>query len=149
MPGLLHEAAATQTEWGAVIAAFSMVYAVLLNTVNKNTFERNDRTSIVDLSFASWTIWWKVSDIYTHNDHTAILMRVDRHCSRSTLDEGVLRYLKAEQDADLLHGNTSDAKASLFSNLLFSVCGASMVKKIQSWPKMEISFLVEPGDCGF
>lgn len=112
---------------------------------------------IVDLSFASTnisrTISWKVSDIYTHSDHRAILMRIERHCRKSTqkrvnngwnkdtLDEGVLRYLITEQqNADLLHGNTSDAKASLLSNLLTSVCDASMVKESKGGQRWKPAF---------
>lgn len=77
------------TEWGstytnrrgdALLKAFSLLDTVLLNTGNTNTFEKNGRGSVIDITFASSslvrTTTWQVSDIYTHSDHLAIMLEI-------------------------------------------------------------------------
>lgn len=82
------------TEWGCprtntrgkvLLEALAVLDIVLLNTGNQNTFNRNGGGSIIDIAFASSDIMssikWKISNIYTHSDHEAIIIDIQNNPS--------------------------------------------------------------------
>lgn len=78
-------------EWGCkrtnpkgreLLDALASLNLVLLNSGNENTFFRNGAGSIIDLSFISRGLSrnasWHISECYTHSDHRAIIITIDR-----------------------------------------------------------------------
>lgn len=75
------QSAETDSPGQALMDAFSLLDAVLLNEGNSLTFRRAVTGSIVDLTFVSNClvrrgIEWSVSEKYTHSDHQAILINL-------------------------------------------------------------------------
>lgn len=77
------------TEWGCprsnergrfLLESFALLDVVLMNSGNEQTFSRNGGGSVIDVAFASTDISlrlsWHISDIYTHSDHSAIIMNI-------------------------------------------------------------------------
>lgn len=78
-------------EWGSkttnargriLLEAFSLLNITLANTGNAATFRRGALQSVVDLTFVSSSMIrhskWHVSERYTHSDHQAIFLKLDR-----------------------------------------------------------------------
>ena len=67
----------------SLLEAMSSLEVVLLNAGSKPTFIRGEATSIVDLTFVSSSLVrgnrssWKVTDVYTHTDHQAIVWEIN------------------------------------------------------------------------
>lgn len=77
------------TEWGCrrtnergrvLLESLAVLDVVLLNSGNRQTFNRNGRGSIIDIAFASADICgrlsWHLCDQYTHSDHSAIVIEI-------------------------------------------------------------------------
>lgn len=78
------------TEWGCprtsergriLLESLAILDVVVLNSGDEQTFNRNGGGSIIDIAFASSAISnrisWHVSDLYTHSDHSAIIMEIN------------------------------------------------------------------------
>nr|AMS38371.1 hypothetical protein [Bactrocera tryoni] len=140
-------------EWGssytnrrgnALLKAFSMLDAVLLNTGGRNTFEKNGRGSIIDITFASSTLVrsanWKVCDFYTHSDHLAILLEIRKQTqTRSSVKKLQKKGWKVETFDEeifklMLDGNLDDAinvdrQAEKLVKHISKACDAAMCRK--------------------
>uniref|UniRef100_A0A034WR48 Putative 115 kDa protein in type-1 retrotransposable element R1DM n=1 Tax=Bactrocera dorsalis TaxID=27457 RepID=A0A034WR48_BACDO len=145
-------------EWGsthtnrrgdALLKAFSTLDIVLLNTGNKNTFEKNGRGSIIDITFASSSlvrkINWQVSDIYTHSDHLALLIEIDnptpakeffpsrkaqtRGWKVDTLDEDVFKQI-LDSNPNNAAAETEQQAEDLIRHIS-KACDAAMCRKRQ------------------
>lgn len=141
------------TDWGCsrtnergriLLEAFSVLGVVLLNTGSGWTFNRRDRASIIDISFASGSIagrvnWW-LSDKYTHSDHSAIIIDIAPgkplpgvHMQTS----GLLGWKVSSFDREVFRtmiGNMQlqgppDVMARQFIGEISRACDASMVKR--------------------
>ncbi|XP_049316707.1 uncharacterized protein LOC125779399 [Bactrocera dorsalis] len=141
-------------EWGSIhtnrrgetlLKAFSVLDTVLLNTGKRNTFENNGRGSVIDISFASSSLvrscTWQVSDLYTHSDHLAILLEIDKTHKSNYLKKVQNRGWKTETlDEDIyklmLDDNTNNAldiekKAECLVKYVSKACDAAMCRKKQ------------------
>ena len=60
----------------AVLETFAQLNVVLGNVGSTATYSRNERTSIIDITFCSqslaWHLHWRVSDTFTGSDHCVI-----------------------------------------------------------------------------
>lgn len=142
-------------EWGSVhtnrrgdalLKAFSVLDAVLLNSGNKNTFEKNGRGSVIDITFASSSLVrstrWKVSDLYTNSDHLAIMMELG-NCAQSrqraitrkvqtrgwkveTLDEELFRLVL---DEEMATEDNTELQAETLVRHISKACDAAMCRR--------------------
>lgn len=146
---------AWSTEWGskktnprgsALLKAFSLLDAVLLNSGTENTFEKNGRGSIIDIAFASSaitrTIEWKINDLYTHSDHRAVIIETDikrksqrkTHIQKAqtkgwkdnTLDEEMFVLML---DEELPNTTGVNEKANQLVRHISQACDAAMIRK--------------------
>lgn len=141
------------TEWGSprtndrgriIMESFATLDAVLLNSGSEQTFNRNGRSSIIDITFASPNIAgrtnWHVSDIYTQSDHSAIIMEITSHTANptttsnrqelagwktNTFDRGMFQ---AQLEALELSGSPEDMARQLIIQIT-NACNASMEKR--------------------
>ncbi|XP_054083381.1 uncharacterized protein LOC128920325 [Zeugodacus cucurbitae] len=143
------------TEWGsiytnrrgdALLKAFSVLDTVLLNTGNQNTFEKNGRGSVIDITFASRslvrTTSWQVCDLYTHSDHQAIIKEIGhlmqnrrsvltnsvqtRGWKIKTLDDELFRL---SLEDNLNYVEDIDRQAEMLVKHISKACNASMCRK--------------------
>ncbi|XP_073821458.1 uncharacterized protein [Musca autumnalis] len=76
------------TEWGSprtnergriLLESFAQLDVELLNSGSTPTFNRNGGSSIIDITFASTSIYdrfnWQISDMFTYSDHSAIIIK--------------------------------------------------------------------------
>lgn len=107
----------TNKKGQALLEALSVLNLVLLNDGKSSTYNKGEANSIIDLTFVSSGLargdtFWRLTDIYTHSDHRAIMWLLARqHGSKrrpagrpkntgwktSTFDEEVFR-LAMEND---------------------------------------------------
>lgn len=142
-------------EWGsictnrrgdALLKAFSLLDVVLLNTGNRNTFEKNGRGSVIDITFASSSLVrstsWEVSDLYTHSDHLAIMVEIgnnaqSRKCAAirnaqtrgwkvETLDEELFRLM---MEGNLASAEDTERQAEILVGHISKACDAAMCRK--------------------
>ncbi|XP_069963983.1 uncharacterized protein [Bactrocera oleae] len=138
---------ATNRRGSTLLKAFGLLEVVLLNTGTQNTFEKNGRGSIIDISFASRSLLrsidWRVSDTYTQSDHLAIIININKDMERprrnlcqqkvqakgwriETLDEDVFQFIL---DENLNETNNVDQQAKLLVHHITKACDAAMIKK--------------------
>lgn len=152
-------------EWGCsrtnrrglvFLEAFAALDLVILNHGTTNTYSRDGVGSIIDLTLASSTIsrtiQWRVSDIYTHSDHRALLYhtlsvnqsqrdRLENKAQRSgwkakDLDNTMLEYIL--DDIHVSQG-TAEQMANSVMTSLTRACDASMPRKGNSiWKKTKV-----------
>lgn len=140
------------TEWGCprtnergrvLLESFAVLDVVLMNCGNEQTFNRNGGGSIIDIAFASASISsrlsWYISDIYTHSDHSAIIMEITDHVpspaliSRqelvgwkcNTLDREIFNCCMGTTE---LSGSPDNMAEQLISRITLS-CNASMARR--------------------
>lgn len=107
------------TQWGCprtnergkiLLESFAQLDVVLMNTGNEHTYRRNGGGSTIDIAFVSENIRnrisWGISDLYTHSDHSAIIMDIHERSLARTIGNG---------------GNLPGWKANTFDRRLFSV----------------------------
>lgn len=149
-------------EWGsrstnhrgqALLKAFCLLDVILLNTGGRNTFEKNGRGSIIDITFASKslarTTEWQVCDTYTHSDHFAIIIDVGKHSviekrsalvrkvktkgwKEDTIDEDLFKHMLTE---DIPESGDINEMAKLLVQHICRACDASMIRKKQSFKR--------------
>lgn len=86
------------TDWGCprtnargrvLLESLSILNAVLMNSGSEPTFSTGNRRSIIDLTFVSSNIVnatsWKISDLYTNSDHSALIINITRGRSQTVL----------------------------------------------------------------
>lgn len=143
-------------EWGSrctnsrgqtLLESFAGIDLILANTGGTSTFQRNDRSSIIDLTFTSAVLTrdlaWRVSEEYTHSDHQAILFELpNRKANRRSnngirnpkhegwvaklLDEDIISDMAKETTAT---EGTADDKAQAASTLMTAACDAAMPRR--------------------
>ncbi|XP_017467153.1 PREDICTED: uncharacterized protein LOC108359692 [Rhagoletis zephyria] len=153
-PSIAGDFNAWAVEWGSVhtnrrgdalLKAFSVLDAVLLNSGNKNTFEKNGRGSVIDFTFASSSLVrstsWKVSDLYTSSDHLAIMMELG-NCAQSrqraisrkvqtrgwkveTLDEELFRLVL---DEEMATEDNTELQAETLVRHISKACDGAMCR---------------------
>lgn len=79
-----------------LLETFSMLDVVLANTGTTQTFQRGGIGSVIDLTYMSNSlidegISWKVTELYTHSDHMAILydVREKKHTSHRKVSKNI------------------------------------------------------------
>lgn len=140
------------TEWGCprtnergriIMESFATLDAVLLNSGNEQTFNRNGRGSIIDITFASPNISsrinWRVSDIYTQSDHCAVIMEITSHAMNPTIANGqeLAGWKTNTFDREMFHSQLGTLELSgcpedMAGQLIFQTtqaCNASMKKR--------------------
>ncbi|ESN96734.1 hypothetical protein HELRODRAFT_163839 [Helobdella robusta] len=81
----------------ALLEAIAILDVALLNNGDKPTFVRGETNSIVNLTFVSCCLVkgnfpWKVMDIYTASDHSALLCEMTTGFSSRCIHEQMLEY---------------------------------------------------------
>ncbi|XP_049309471.1 uncharacterized protein LOC125777805 [Bactrocera dorsalis] len=143
-------------EWGskntnlrgsALLKAFSVLDVVLLNTGRQNTFEKNGRGSIIDISFANRVLYryidWRICDMYTQSDHLAIMLSISKSVQQrnvchqkvqskgwriETLDEELYK-LMLDENLNVNECDDIDQQAKLMVQHISKACDAAMNKK--------------------
>ncbi|XP_064539656.1 uncharacterized protein LOC135429319 [Drosophila montana] len=79
---------ATNARGRALLESFAALDIALLNFGSENTFTRGGIGSIIDLTFASSSLFsatkWQLSDLYTASDHSAIICTIGEGTAAST-----------------------------------------------------------------
>lgn len=118
---------------------------VLLNSGETPTFTRGDASSIVDLTFVSSSLtrgsyYWKVMDIYTASDHSAILWEISngqnpRRENRPTNTTGwkvksfdPAAFVVVLDGESIITGNAEERTKDLMKRVT-QACDASMPRK--------------------
>ncbi|XP_041451717.1 uncharacterized protein LOC121405176 [Drosophila obscura] len=138
------------TEWGCprtnprgqvLLESFATLDAVLLNTGSQQTFGRAGTGSIIDLTFASSSLsprtTWKVSDIYTGSDHSALIYEVKDVAARNSVLGKQIRYKVETLEPDMVRAmfehyetsGTASERASQLAMQTLAACDASMLRK--------------------
>lgn len=143
------------TDWGsrttsargmALLDAFTSLDVVLANTGDAHTFKRGGVGSVIDITFMSPSLItkcaWKVSDIYTHSDHMAVLYDILKENRHALPDSRILEqklgwrskgfdaesFILMWEDTDTLTGDIVE-KVTQLSHHLNRACDASMPRK--------------------
>ena len=137
------------TEWGsrhtsakgvALLEAFNLLDITLCNVGDECTFRVGSKGSIIDLTFVSESLvkslaQWRVSDIYTHSDHKAILFQIFTKSQqpvkeirgwRTKLFDSEICAIMME---DMQLSGTATEKAAQFTLNLNKACDAAMPRR--------------------
>lgn len=140
-------------EWGCtrtnargrvLLESLSTLNVVLMNRGGHPTFSTGQRSSVIDLAFASYGIanrtTWRISDIYTNSDHLAIIIDITRERGRTDLNnqpQRVLSWKAATFDRelfklaidDMLVEGTPETMAGQLAGHISRACDVSMVRR--------------------
>lgn len=148
------------TEWGCprtndrgtiLLEAFSVLGVVLMNIGNEHTFSRGEGGSTIDITFASSCIAsrinWSLSDLYTHSDHSAIIIDIAQERLHVNIQAQSLTGWKANTfDRDVFAAlmesmtlsGSADVMAEQLINQITQACDVSMVKRKKSANKQPV-----------
>lgn len=140
-------------EWGCpltnargrvLLEAFSPLGVVLMNNGVEPTFRRGNAGSVIDVTFVSSSIisqvTWRLSDIYTHSDHSAIIIDVQSGQHHSVLARGLIGWKVNTFDKDIfaacmenmdLNGTAENMAVQLIRHIT-SACNVAMVRRKRS-----------------
>lgn len=140
------------TDWGCprtssrgrvLLEALAKLDMVLLNQGNEHTFSRNGFGSVIDIAFVSSNIAnrikWRITDIYTHSDHKAIIIdylaappkHINNACKEvhgwkcNIFDREMFRACLANENID---GHPEEA-AGVFITKVSRACDMSMRRR--------------------
>lgn len=139
-------------EWGCprtnergrvLLEAFSALDVVLMNSGNEHTFSRGEGGSVIDIAFASNCIanctTWRISDLYTHSDHCAIIMDIahEQHQTINVRTSKLLGWKVNTFDKDVFKASiedmtlngTPEVMAKQLIGEISRACDVSMVKR--------------------
>lgn len=142
-------------EWGSkktkargksLLEAFAGLDLILANRGNKCTFERNGRTSIIDLTLTSAVLTknltWNVDESYTHSDHQAIKFEIsekkdegNNQTKKSSTHSGWVTRAMDEEVLSLIVRDTTvpeetaEDKATALIKALSAACDAAMPRR--------------------
>jgi len=142
-------------EWGsretnsrgtALLEAFACLPVVLVNTGNTPTFCRGNASSIIDLTFMSNClidrgVVWRVSDIYTHSDHQALVYELAERRPRRSLaryHKEAIGWKSKAFDENIFHlmmedprlSGTANNKAVHLMKHITKACDAAMPRRV-------------------
>ncbi|XP_052901358.1 uncharacterized protein LOC128307518 [Anopheles moucheti] len=130
----------TNSRGDAVLETLAQFNVVLGNVGTTPTFRRNDRTSIIDVTFCSpvlaQSLNWRVSEAYTLSDHRVVRYYVNRRRSPAPVPSTSIRGWKTELfDVELFaaalnfgdFGETLDASGLVAA--LAQACDATMPRR--------------------
>ena len=154
-----------------MLKAFSILNVILLNTGERNTFDRNGRGSIIDIAFVSPPLAastnCRVSDTYTHSDHLVIIIDIS---SVGLVRERSGRTMKAQTkgrkdgimdddifgqmlDENITVSSDANERANQLVKHISRACDAAMVRRSSStrrpvyWWNSEIAVLRRDCHC--
>lgn len=155
-------------EWGSretnnrgkiLLEAFSLLSVVILNVGNTPTFCRGNASSVVDLTWISEGVLakvrnWRVSELYTHSDHQAIMYEIldeKLQSGRMKLSRSFIGWKHKMLDSKFLTfmlenkvvSGPAEVKVTQIINHLTSACDAAMPRRFSISHKKSVYWWTE------